>query len=98
MISLNNDLFSHDTLSKLYRDSPEAFEEYSRRLVLDFIESAPTELREGLKQLQWVIDGLKYKYKDPLVRLIKINEMMFDKVKDLNVELAQLKQELEELK
>lgn len=88
---------NHDALSKLCKDSPEAFEEHTRRLVLDLIESAPTELREGLKQLQWVIDGLKYKYKDPVVRLIKINEMMFDKVKGLNVELAQLKQELEGL-
>ncbi len=71
----------HDYLCTLLKDAPEEFEICTSKIINDYINHSPDYMQVSLRQLQWKIDGLKYSIKDPMVRLIKIQEMIFENIK-----------------
>ena len=52
------------------------------------------EQRRRLEHLHFRVKHIRYKYKNPIVACIKINELMMESLRDLNEALQQLKGEL----
>lgn len=73
----------------------EALEQERERMVQELLDQAtdPAQ-RLKLEQLHFKVKNLRYKYKNPLVACVKVNEMMMESLRDLNVALHQLTGEL----
>lgn len=82
-----------DELVALHKRSPEEFDEYHRAVLQETIEEiacgAETRRRK-LNALQWKIDNLKRKYKNPTAWNNKLHAMMFEELGKLNEALKQL--------
>lgn len=74
-----------------------ALEQEREKMVQELLNQVtdPDQLRR-LKQLHFKVKNLRYKYKNPLVACVKVNEMMMESLRDLNVALHQLTGELNE--
>lgn len=69
---------SFDDLLALRLEDPKTFEERMRDALTDFIENhIPEEKRQGMRQLQWKIDGELRKFKDPVARMNKMIELFW---------------------
>ena len=78
-------------MRKLFKDDPEEFEIYTRKLIEETIDGFKSEERIlAAKQLQWNIDNTLRKYKDPVARMNKMVELMWPSLISLNSELCKL--------
>lgn len=84
MSSPPRNLPSHQALSKLARDDPDAYEVLRRDLIDSLIDNAPPHLVPRLKGLQFRIDGIRRLSKSGLGSTLKIYEMMWQSFLDLN--------------
>ena len=72
--------FNFNEWKKLSETNPEAFETRRRHVIEKVIESAPEHQRRRLRGLQWQIDVIRERYRNPLVSSAKLFEMMWQKV------------------
>ncbi|MBI5077982.1 MAG: DUF3135 domain-containing protein [Candidatus Yonathbacteria bacterium] len=63
--------------SNLSKSDPERFEKERKRAIEEVISRAPSEHQQGLRQLQWVIDGERRKAKNPIDAMVRLNKMMW---------------------
>lgn len=63
--------------SNLAKTDPARFESERLAEIEKVILSAPPERQNGLRQLQWVIDGERRKAKNPIDGMIRLNKMMW---------------------
>lgn len=84
MSTAPKELPSHEVLSQLARDDPDAYEALRREMIDSFIDSAPPRLTPRLKGLQFRIDGIRRLSKSGLGSTIKIYEMMWQSFLGLN--------------
>ena len=78
------ELPSHEVLSKLARDNPDAYEALRSEMIENLIRNAPPRLVPRLKGLQFRIDGIRRLSKSGLGSTIKIYEMMWQSFLGLN--------------
>lgn len=83
---------SHETLSQLACDDPQAFEELRRTLIEHLITCAPESMQTRLRQLQFRVDGIRHRSQSPLGAVIKIQSLLWDSFLRLNHELQRLVQ------
>ncbi len=69
-----------DRLASLARTKPAVLERYLRFKVNQLIAAARPEARVSLRQLQFRIDSVRRRAKNPLAACIKISSMMHDEV------------------
>jgi hypothetical protein len=80
-----------DTLAKLAKDDPEAFETLRRNLVDDLIDHAPQAKRARLRGLQFRVDAVRQLAKSDLGSAVKIYEMMWRSFRSLASEWNNLR-------
>lgn len=78
---------SHQTLSQLACDDPQAFEALRNTLINDCIDGAPEKLQHHLRQIQFRVEGIRRLSRSPLGALVKIQAMMWDSFLKMNEEL-----------
>jgi hypothetical protein len=83
---------SHETLTQLACDDPQAFEELRRALIEHFITCAPESMQTTLRQLQFRVDGIRHRSRSPLGAVVKTQSLMWDTFLRLNHELQRLVQ------
>jgi len=72
-----------DKLSKLFQDDPEAFEEYRKGVIEEFINKLPEDRQQRARGLQFRIDNEMRKIHDPLARAARMNSMMIESLMEL---------------
>ncbi len=72
--------FDFDKMADLFKADPEAFEEERRRIIEQEIASRPPEIRQKLRQFQWVLDMKRRRCKNPLEACFMYHEMLMDQV------------------
>ena len=84
---------SHDMLSRLARDDPQAFENLRSELIEDFIvgSSVSEERRTRLRRLQFRVDAIRHRSRSPLGALLKVYALMWDNFINLNQALQDLR-------
>jgi hypothetical protein len=80
------ELPSHEILSKLARDDPQAFESFRRELLDTFIENAPERLKPRLSGLQFRVDHERRLSRSALGSTVRIYELMWKSFLRLNYE------------
>jgi len=70
--------FDFDEWAELAARDPDAFEAQRARALEQFIEQAPSERRQRLRQLQWRIDAERGRASNPLSACLRISRMMWD--------------------
>ena len=63
--------------SGLFKTDPERFEAERKAEIERVILSAKPENQQGLRQLQWVIDGERKRARNPTDAMIRLNKMMW---------------------
>ncbi len=76
-----------DQLSEMWRNDTEAAEAYHRSIIEDFILGLPEDKQERARGLQWRIDQELRKYKDPIARMNRMVEMMWESFFELDATL-----------
>ncbi len=75
---MSKPLPSFDELVKLAQTDPEAFEKLRKSHVEDLIESAPEHTQRRLKGLQFQVDMIRRRSKNPMGACVEISKMMYD--------------------
>lgn len=78
---------SHEALSQLACDDPQAFEALRDELVASCIRSAPERIRPRLYGIQFRVDAIRRLSRTPLGALVKIQAMMWGSFLRLDEEL-----------
>lgn len=78
---------SHETMSKLACDDPQAFEALREEVVASFIRNAPERIRPRLYGIQFRVDAIRRLSRTPLGALVKIQAMMWSSFLRLDGEL-----------
>ncbi len=65
-------------MSKLYKTDPKEFERVSRVEIEDAISHARPELQNRLRGLQFRIDSTLSKYKNPQIRMGKMEQLLWE--------------------
>lgn len=81
-----------ETLARLARDDPQAFEVLRRDMVDDFIDHAPESRQARLRGLQFRVDAVRQLSKSDLGAAVKIYEMMWLSFRQLADEWNRLRQ------
>jgi hypothetical protein len=81
------DYLNFDELSEMWRNDKEAAEAYHRSIIEDFILGLPEDKQERARGLQWRIDQELRKYKDPIARMNRMVEMMWESFFELDATL-----------
>jgi hypothetical protein len=77
--------YDFDALSELYKADPEQFQVATRQLIDDFIASIPDDVsRRKCAGLQFKLDHELGKYADPISRMNRMVEILFDGVYQFN--------------
>ena len=87
------DCLNFDELSELWRNDTEAAEAYHRAIIDDFILGLPEEKQERARGLQWRIDQELRKYKNPISRMNRMVELMWESFFELNSALNRVPEE-----
>lgn len=77
---------SFDEMKEMAKD-PEAFEEFRRQTIEEYIASMPEEKQEKLRAQQWRLDKDLKKIKNQQVRMSIVYAMMVDSLNKLNLML-----------
>jgi uncharacterized protein DUF3135 len=80
-----------DTLAKLAKDDPQAFEALRQSLVDDLIDHAPQAKRARLRGLQFRVDAIRQLSKSELGAAVKIYELMWRSFRSLANEWTSLR-------
>jgi hypothetical protein len=72
--------FDFDFWKTLSARDPVAFERLRKDLIDEEIRKAPERLQRRMRGLQWQIDVIRQRYRDPLVSCTKLFEMMWEQV------------------
>lgn len=84
-VSQRPELPSHEVLSQLARDDPEAYEALRRELIEGFIKSAPERLKDRLNGIQFQVDSLRYLSRgSALGATVRIYKLMWESFHSLN--------------
>lgn len=78
---------SHDVLSQLARDDPQAFERLRRELIENRITRAPEKIRHRLRLLQFRVDGICRRPGSPLGAALRIQALMWEYFLQMNESL-----------
>jgi len=81
---------SHEELSRLALEDPQAFEALRSAMIENFIARAPQKAQCRLRQLQFRVDGIRRRSRSPLGALLKIQGLMWDSYLELNEELQMI--------
>lgn len=84
------ELPSHAFLSQLARDDSEAFEALRTALIESCIQRASTRLQPHLRQLQFRVDGIRWRSRSTLGCAVRVNAMMWQSFLELDRELQNL--------
>lgn len=76
--------FDFDEWAELARSDPQLFEKRRRQAVGQVIASAPRAQQPRLRGLQWRVDIIRKKYKDPRVSTHRIFSLMWESVYGTN--------------
>ena len=90
------DLPSHEVLSQLAREDPQAYEAWRRATIDGFIASAPARIKPRLQGIQFRVESLRRLSRSPLGSTVKVYELMWKSFLSLNhnwQELARAKAE-----
>ena len=82
-----------ETLARLAREDPQAFESLRRDMVDDFIDHAPENRQARLRGLQFRVDAVRQLSKSELGAAVKIYEMMWLSFRQLADEWNRLRDE-----
>lgn len=86
MITASNDADYNDPnmffkyWSEIAKTDPERFERERSAEIEKVISKAPEDHQQGLRQLQWIIDGKRRRAKNPIDAMLRLNKMMMDHV------------------
>jgi hypothetical protein len=72
-----------DTLARLYREDPEAFETFRTTFLQEVVESSPEEYRPGLRLLLQRIEEQRSTAETPMEALIFAMRMMRESLRQL---------------
>lgn len=72
--------FDFDEWKDLAASDPQAFESRRREIIERQICRAPEQLQRRLRGLQWKIDIVRQRYRDPRVSSAKLFDMMWEQV------------------
>jgi hypothetical protein len=86
------ELPSHDVLSRLARDDPEAYEALRREVIDSFIENAPARLKPRLYGIQFRVDCVRRLSRSALGSTVRVYELMWESFHRLNGNWQQLVQ------
>ncbi len=64
--------------AQLARENPDAFEEMRLKLIDDFIKNAPADMQQRLQGLQWKIEHVRRRARNPAAAFIAISGMMWE--------------------
>jgi hypothetical protein len=78
------DLPSHEVLSRLAAEDPQAFERLRRELVDSFIDNAPARLKRRLSGIQFRVDGERRLSRSALGSTVEIYQLMWRSFLHLN--------------
>lgn len=79
------DLPSHEELSRLARDDPEAYEALRRKVVDEFIERAPERLKSRLCGIQFQVDSVRrLSRSSALGATVRVYQLMWKSFQQLN--------------
>ena len=78
----------HETLARLARENPEAFERLRRDLLDGLIDRAPEHLKPRLRGVQFRVDQVRQLAHTPLNATIRISELMWKSFLALGDELS----------
>lgn len=77
--------YDFDALSELYKTDPEQFQVATRQMIDDFIAGIPDDAsRRKCAGLQFKLDHELGKYADPIARMNRMIELLFDGVYQFN--------------
>jgi len=82
----------HAELSQLAREDPVAFEALRQSLVSQVIDNAPERLRSRLAGLQFRLDDIHRRSKNPLAATVKVYQMMWASFQRLDSELKTVRE------
>ncbi|BFM16619.1 hypothetical protein R50073_28020 [Maricurvus nonylphenolicus] len=91
--SFDSSLPSFDTLMTMALTNPEGFERLRQQEVDALIASAPEEIQQRLRGLQFQIDAQRQIHKTPMGACIKISNMMHESFAQLRELLSQFSQQ-----
>lgn len=74
-------------LIELSKQDPEQFEAYRKALIDEFIQSAPEESQRRLRGLQFQIECIRDKSKNPIQASYEISKLMWDSLHKLHTTL-----------
>ena len=77
---MQQDSESFEYWSKLAKEDPALFEQKRSEALEAVISTAPVQMQQRLRGLQWRIDAERRTTKNPLSSCVKIYNMMWDKV------------------
>lgn len=80
MVSRQSPSFVFDEWMQLAQSDPEAFEERRRQVIEELIESAPTEMQQRLRGLQWRVDMERRDGRSASATFMRIYKMMMESV------------------
>lgn len=69
-----------DFLSNLFKENPQAFDEYRQEVLEEFFESLPEERQQKARQAQWNLDNDLRHYKDPVARYNRMVELFYNQL------------------
>lgn len=78
---------SHETLSRLACDDPQAFEALRDELIARCISNAPERIQPRLYGIQFRVDAIRRLSRTPLGALVKTQAMMWDSFLRMDAEL-----------
>lgn len=78
------EILETDDLARLWRENPDKAEEYHRAIIEDFILGLPEDKQERARGIQWRIDQELRKYTDPIARMNRMCELMFESFFELD--------------
>lgn len=90
MSQLKTDLPSFDALVELAAKDPDGLEQLRHVMVEDIIARAPHTQRRRLEGLQFTIDMERRRAKNPVQSCMRMTQLMYDRVSDLQNSLNDL--------
>ena len=78
------ELPSHEVLSELARENPQAYEDLRREMIDRFIESAPERLKPRLSGIQFRVDCVRGSSRSALGATVRVYQMMWETFLHLN--------------
>lgn len=79
-----------DFLVNLHKTNPEAFDDYQKEVIEEYIQSLPEDRQLKARQTQWVLNGELAKCENPEDRIELLAGLMVDILSDFSDALVEL--------